>query len=130
MLLKRDSYKKRMAFEGSSLTSEKIRQSMRQLGQRRFDEAVRSLTKKLQPEYERIQKLKNSDTLSIEREQQILHARKQGESITFEEQERANQEIRAYNSKVEGIAMALTALSDSYGIHTFVARRFRVEYFV
>lgn len=96
--------------------------------QERFDKAVKSLTEKLKPEYECIKKLKESPAMSIEREQEILHARNQGFLANFGEQERINQEVHVYNSKVEGIAMALQALSASYGIHTFVIRRFRAEY--
>ena len=98
--------------------------------ERRFNEGLKTIVKKLQPEYESIKKLKNSDALSIEREQQILDTKSRGLPANFQEQARAEQEIERYNSKVEGIAIALQALSRSYGVSTFITRRFRAEYLV
>jgi len=98
--------------------------------ERRFDEAVKSLIKKLQPESEYAKKLKDSPLLSTERELQIHDAKRQGFPADFEEQKSANEAIYAHNCKITGVAMALEAVSASYGIRTFSAKRFREEYLV
>jgi hypothetical protein len=109
---------------------EKLNEKIMTIGQEGFDRAVKSLTEKLQPEYERIKKLKESPAMSVEREMQIHDAKSRGLPADFQEQARAEQEINNYNNKIEGIAMALNAISTSYGIHTFISRRFRSEYLV
>jgi len=93
-----------------------------------FNKAVKSLIEIIQPEYERIKKLKSSPALSTERAQQIIYARRLGISIDFGEQERVYHEIDAYNNKIKGIAMALTAISVSYDISPLVVKRFEERY--
>jgi hypothetical protein len=76
-----------MVFEGNSCYIHPDRKP-KTVGQQRFDRMVKSLARKLQPEYKSVMELKKSTALSTERRLQIIEKIKQGEFAAFDERER------------------------------------------